>query len=420
MIKKRLGSLYYGWYIVLFAAIGLFFSGPGQTFSVSIFINSYIEEYGWSRSLVSSYYSLATLFAGFSLPFIGRIVDRKGFRFSLILISSLLAFAALWMSFVDVSYMLIFGFYMLRLFGQGSMTLIPNALVPQWFRVNRAKALSLMSLGGVIGSAVIPPLNTWLIINYGLQKAWWFWSIALILMMVPIAYKFVFNYPSDIGLVVDGSDTPKPTEIKFALTIPTSNYSFTLKEAMKTRSFWLMLLTMAIPSMVNTGITFHFISIFAQKGFDLIFAAFILSIVALVSFPMTFIAGFVLDKVKVRYVKAVNYAIYFLAILILLVAKDTLFIVIYAVLHGVFNAFESVSSGVLWPNYFGTKNLGSIRSLTMTSTVIGSALGPLPFAFAYDLFGSYSLILVIMLVFPLLAIVASILSLPPKEPTLQN
>lgn len=414
MIKKRFGKLYYGWYIVLFAAIALFFSSPGQTFSVSIFINSYIEEYGWSRSLVSSYYSLATLFAGFSLPLIGRIVDRKGSRFSLILISSLLALAALWMSFVDVSYMLIFGFYMLRLFGQGSMTLLPYALVPQWFRVNRAKALSLMSLGGVIGSAVIPPLNTWLIINFGLQKAWWFWSITLILIMVPISYKFIFNHPADIGLLVDGSDTPQPTEIKFAYSIPISAHSFTLKEAMRTRSFWLMLLTMAIPSMANTGITFHFISIFAQKGFDPIFAALILSIVALVSFPMTFVAGFVLDKVKVRYVKAANYAIYFMAILFLLVAKDTMFIVIYAVLQGAFNAFESVSNGVLWPNYFGTKNLGSIRSLTMTSSVIGSALGPLPFAFAYDLFGSYSLILVIMLVFPLLGIVASVLSTPPK------
>ena len=35
------------------------------------------------------------------------------------------------MSFVTTSLMLVFGFYMLRLFGQGSMTLLPNALVPQ-------------------------------------------------------------------------------------------------------------------------------------------------------------------------------------------------------------------------------------------------------------------------------------------------
>lgn len=415
MVNKILKSkFYYGWFIVLFAAIGLFFSGPGQTFSVSIFINAYIEKFGWSRSLVSTYYSLATLAAGFTLPFIGRIVDRKGYRFSLVLIASLLAGAALYMSFVTTSLMLVFGFYMLRLFGQGSMTLLPSALVPQWFKVNRGKALSLMSLGGVVGSAVIPPLNTWMIMQFGIQQAWWFWVVALFVIMVPIAQKFIYNHPSDLGLVVDGSPQARVSEIKYSHSIKTSSHDFTLDEAMKTRSFWLMLLTMAIPSMINTGITFHIVSILMQKGYDPIFAAFILSITALVSFPMTFVAGFVLDKVRVQYVKAINYGLYFLAIITLTFTNATMFIILYAVIHGVFNAFESVSTGVLWPNYFGTKNLASIRSLTMTSTVIGSALGPLPFAFAFDAFGSYTLILTIMLIFPLFAIIASILSSPPS------
>jgi MFS family permease len=416
VVNKILKSkFYYGWFIVLFAAVGLFFSGPGQTFSVSIFINAYIEKFGWSRSLVSTYYSLATLAAGFTLPFIGRIVDRKGYRFSLVLIASLLASAALFMSFVNTSILLIFGFFMLRLFGQGSMTLLPNALVPQWFKVNRGKALSLMSLGGVVGSAVIPPLNTWMIMQFGIQQAWWFWVAALVVIMVPIAQKFIYDHPADLGLVVDGSTQAKASEIKYSHSIKTSNHDFTLDEAMKTRSFWLMLLTMAIPSMINTGITFHIVSILMQKGHDPIFAAFILSVTALVQFPMTFVAGFVLDKVKVQYVKAINYALYFIAILALTVSQSTLLIIAYAFMHGVFNAFESVSSGVLWPNYFGTKHLASIRSLTMTSTVIGSALGPLPFAFAFDAFGSYTLILSIMLAFPLFAIIASIVSSPPRR-----
>lgn len=255
--------------------------------------------------------------------------------------------------------------------------------------------------------------------QFGIQRAWWFWVVALLVIMVPIAQKFIYNHPSQIGLVVDGSPQAKTSEIKFSHSIKTSSHDFTLDEAMKTRSFWLMLLTMAIPSMINTGITFHIVSILMQKGYDPIFAAFILSITALVSFPMTFLAGFVLDKVKVQTVKAINYGLYFLAIITLTFNDATLFIVLYAVMHGIFNAFESVSTGVLWPNYFGTKNLASIRSLTMTSTVIGSALGPLPFAFAFDAFGSYTLILIIMLAFPIFAIVASILSSPPSYKALE-
>jgi hypothetical protein len=44
--------------------------------------------------------------------------------------------------------------------------------------------------------------------------------------------------------------------------------------------------------------------------------------------------------------------------------------------------------GVVWANYFGRRYLGSIGSITMAASVIGSALGPIPFGWAYETFGS--------------------------------
>lgn len=76
--------------------------------------------------------------------------------------------------------------------------------------------------------------------------------------------------------------------------------------------------------------------------------------------------------------------------------------------------FDTVSTGVLWPNYFGRKYLGSIRGFTMMAMVIGSSLGPLPFGFVFDLFNGYNEIILIMLIFPLLGSVASFLSPAPK------
>ncbi|WP_205842053.1 hypothetical protein [Natranaerobius trueperi] len=71
---------YYGWVIVLIGALGLFFSGPGQTYSVLIFINYYVSELGWSRSLVSGFYSTATFISGMTIPFIGKSIDKYGHR----------------------------------------------------------------------------------------------------------------------------------------------------------------------------------------------------------------------------------------------------------------------------------------------------------------------------------------------------
>ncbi|MBN2335776.1 MFS transporter, partial [Candidatus Bathyarchaeota archaeon] len=67
MSKSKLpfkSPVFYGWVIVAVSSLVMFFSGPGQTYSVSVFIDSYINEYGWSRSVVSSMYSVGTFSAG--------------------------------------------------------------------------------------------------------------------------------------------------------------------------------------------------------------------------------------------------------------------------------------------------------------------------------------------------------------------
>ncbi|MDP3385728.1 MAG: hypothetical protein Q8S24_00735 [Eubacteriales bacterium] len=71
-------TIFYGWIIVAVGALSLFFSGPGQTYSISIFIDYYIRKFDWSRTAISSFYSIATLISGFSLPFVGRIIDSIG------------------------------------------------------------------------------------------------------------------------------------------------------------------------------------------------------------------------------------------------------------------------------------------------------------------------------------------------------
>jgi MFS family permease len=59
--------------------------------SFAIYIEHFIEDLGVSRSLVSTLYSLGTLIASFSLPFVGRQIDRRGPRVVVGVVSVLLA-----------------------------------------------------------------------------------------------------------------------------------------------------------------------------------------------------------------------------------------------------------------------------------------------------------------------------------------
>ncbi len=281
-------NFFYGWIIVFVGAVGIFFSGPGQTYSISIFIDHYIKDYNWSRSLVSSLYSISTLTAGFCLPIIGRKIDVVGHRKMFVIIPLILSIACLWMSFVMNPLMLGIGFIFLRLMGQGSMTLLSQTLIPQWFIRRRGTALSLIALGGVMASAFMPLLNNWLIINEGVVFAWRVLAMMLIGIMIPLGWVLVRNKPEDTGEYPDGKLTNgKPTKSKENTNLSDSfepdieEHSWTLAEAKKTRAFWFMLFCMIVPSMIITGLTFHMVSIVENKGFTSTFAATVLGTVRL-------------------------------------------------------------------------------------------------------------------------------------------
>jgi MFS family permease len=130
LVNQSRPSFFYGWYIVFIGAMSLFFSGPGQTYSNAIFIDFYILDFNWERSLVTGIFSAATLTAGLLLFLIGHSIDRFGQRPVSLTVSILLAGACIWNSFVISPWMLFIGFFLIRLLGQGSMTLVPNTLIP--------------------------------------------------------------------------------------------------------------------------------------------------------------------------------------------------------------------------------------------------------------------------------------------------
>lgn len=402
---------FYGWIIVFIAILGIFFSGPGQTYSNAIFIDYYIADFGWSRSLVSGIYSAATLAAGLCMFYVGRFVDTFGQRQMSVGVAFLLALACFWNSFVTGPIMLFIGFFLIRLFGQGSMTLVHTTLVPQWFLKYRGRALSFMAVGGFISAAAFPPINAWLMETWNWQTAWQFWGALLLVLFIPLSFFLIRNKPEEVGLVPDGLSMTAFTESN--TTVP--EISWSLPAARKTKTFWLVLLCVSIPSMVNTGLIFHFFSILGEQGISVAQAAFVLSLIAIIGFPSTLIAGIVLEKVQVNIILVYVFAVQAVAMTLLLFTNNIGWALAFGILRGITEGFERVSLNIVWPNYFGREHLGSIKGVAMTATVIGSAFGPLPFAIGYDLTGGYVSIILIMLLFPVLGIVASLLMRSPQN-----
>lgn len=361
---KNKNNFYYGWVIVAVCGLAVFFSGPGQTYSNVAFIDEYIKEFGWSRTEVSSLYSFATLVAGFVMIGVGNFIDRFGQKKMMIIAAIVLALATFFNSFVQNMFMLAIGFFFIRLFGQGSMTLIPNTLVPQWFIRKRGLAFSLMMLGSFSSAMLLPIINVWLISEWGWRFAWQFWGFALLLIFVPIAWIFIRNTPEEMGLSPDGLrlNTSSDEENEGG-DIHVLEDSWTLKEASRTLSFWTLLICVGIPSMVNTGITFHIVSIFKENGLEMGASAMVLSLMAMVGIPMSFVSGLITDRIRTNYILVMIFLVEIILLIFLNNVTTYALAILFGVIWGMSNGLERIGTNVVWSNYFGRRYVGSINGV---------------------------------------------------------
>ena len=396
---------FYGWVIVFLAAFSMFATTPGQSDTFAMFIDSFIEEFGWSRTVVSSMYASATLVSGLTMFLVGRLVDKFGSKKMVIASAVVLGVACFLLSFVISPFMLMVGFFLARLAGKGSLDLSASTLAPQWFRKQRALAIMLVGLGGTAGGMLFPMLNAWLIKSFGWREAYRYLGAGLWLVFVPIILIFLINKPEDVNLLPDNEEQLED-EKEMAVD---HEVSLTQAQAFKTPAFWILTFAIFQASMIGTGIVLHFVSIFGQQGFSMDYTAKILGIKTFIGFATTMLAGLLLDKVKRQHlILAGSLLLSVVSYLLLAFLQNELMVVFYTVISGIAGGLMSLSVGVLKPNLFGRHYLGGISGVTMAINVIGSAIGPLVIGAAFDLTSSYQNIILLSTIFPLVAGISSL------------
>ena len=71
---------------------------------------------------------------------------------------------------------------------------------------------------------------------------------------------------------------------------------------------------------------------------------------------------------------------------------------------------------LVWADYYGRENLGTIRGLTMSVQVGGQALGPVIAGFMFDSFDSYRMPFTVFAAAVFLAGILALAAVPPKAP----
>ena len=410
-INKR---IYYGWVMLAVAFLGMFASGAGQSFTISVFVNPLIEALDISRTSISSAYTLGTLTAAFGLTYLGRLIDRFGARTMLAVVGLLLGISAIGFSTVGNLAALYAMFTAVRIFGQGALMLTSTNLASQWFVRRRGLALSIVNLGFAVSSALYPPVIQYLILRVAWRMAWVWVGLFTWVLLIPISLIFVRSRPEVVGLEPDGGAPVAEEELREnAGEEAHEPANWTAGEALRTPQFWIMALSNAVPSMLITGMVFHQISYFGEQGLHAQVAANVFTVTAIAMVASGLMFGWLLDRFQTRHMMAVSLVFMGMAMYAMLIATTPLLASFYGVLLGAASGSMMMMSSYLWPQYFGRKHLGGVQGVALTISLIGASLGPLPFGLAFDLLGGYRPALVLLSLLPAISSVAVFFTRPP-------
>lgn len=402
-----------GTLILAMASLAVFLSGPGQTYGVSVFIDPMLEEFGWSRSLISSTYSLATLLSAIPLVLIGRQIDRVGNRIVLTISAIVFGVALIGLSRVSGPLGLLVGFAFLRTFGSGVLTLGSRTLTAQWFVRRRGRAFSILGLASALSLAVVPRVSEALISWQGWRTTWTIFAAVMLLGLAPVMARFVRNRPEDVGEYPDGIAPDATASAASSDDGPEEDW--TLHSATRTRSFWALLIAGVVPALVVTGVSFHQISIMTARGLPASLAATTFAIESAVTVIFTIGAGWLVSRYPLRFILSTGQLLLLLALAILLFAHTTAFALMYSAMRGASFGLWGVTADVAWVAYFGRRHLGSIRGVTFAAGIVGAAIGPVPLGVVFDTTGSYNPAILAYMMLPAAASLLVLIARPPAK-----
>ena len=404
--------IYYGWIVWLVALLGAICSSPGQSFSVSLFMDFFIEDFSLDRTTVSSLYGAGTFVASLGLTWVGRRIDALGNRRVGVATGILFFVVLLLCALVNGPIMLFFAFAGMRGLGQGALTLVSSTAVANWFRLRRGFMMALLALAFALFQGIYVNLLRLLLEVMDWRQVFVLLGFCVATLVIPSFALLMRNQPEQYGLLPDdaASGADKRGDVPADI-----EDNWTLKEAMRTPILWVFIAARILPSAWGTGLILHQVSIFALLDHSARVATETFALISLFAAASSLIAGYMIDRVKPSYVAALQMAALLSASILAMLMRETHLLIAYALAFGLGMGIGYVFDGAVWTNLFGRQFQGEIRGFVYTASVIGSALGPAIFGLSFDVSGGYAAVLWLGSGLCLVVLAAALLTPPPRR-----
>ena len=420
---------YYGWIVVAASSTVVFARMAPAITTLTVLIFPMSEALGWSRTLIAGSVSAGAIASLAFSPVVGWAIDRFGARPVLVVSVVCLGVAMVSLAWATLPITFYIAFSVGRIVFHTSAPIGAGTIASRWFIKKRGRAIGMIFLIGAVGGIVFTMLASLMVENYGLKATWI--TIGLVVLIVSVAPSLflVAERPSDIGLLPDGdspvSDTtgePRgPDELgdETGLTVDVpiipqgGDSSWTIGEATRNRTFWIMAAMGFTVFFVHTSIGVHMGAYFRDVGLGPTAAALAVSVSWIVSAIGSLTWGWITDRIPVRYAYSGMFLFQAGSTLYLVFVGGTLGVFLAAALIGVISSGSNVVPSVMYANYFGGTSLGRIRGLGELGVLLGQGTGPVIAGIVFGLQGNYDSIFI---VFVLIALVCSLVVLAAKNP----
>ncbi|MDQ1666680.1 MAG: hypothetical protein QOH75_2711 [Actinomycetota bacterium] len=313
-MPRRRARLHRAWIVAAVAFVALL-GAAGFRATPGALIDPLQAEFGWSRGTISLAVSVNLLLYGLTAPFAAALMNRFGIRRVVVVALLLVAAGSGLTVFMTASWQLVALWGVLVGLGTGSMALAFVATVTgRWFIAQRGLVTGVLTAGGATGQLVFLPVIAWLSLSHGWRAA------ALVvaggaLLVAPLAYLALREYPADLGLAPYGGDAvlPPPAPSRGAARTALGG----LAHAARTRPFWLLAGGFAICGATTNGLVgTHFIPAAHDHGMPTTTAANLLALVGLFDIAGTVLSGWLTDRVDSRLLLGGYYALRGLSLLV--------------------------------------------------------------------------------------------------------
>lgn len=355
------------------------------------------DSLGISQMQTNLIFAIARSEGGLEGPFVGWFIDKWGNK-RILVPAVVLAGIGYILFTVYVHNYWTFALIYLGVISLGNSAGFQHALfagVNNWFNRKRSLAISTLAAISSLGGLAMVPLLNFLIDRRGWRAATLVSGLCYFFIVLPLTYFFK-NKPEDIGLHPDGD--PQPQQIIGSGGRSSEIRGYTVREALRNKSFWLLLLGTGLRMLATMGVLVTVVPILETKGVSRQTAANLTGLMFGINFLSRMIVGYMGDYVPKQYILTVTMILEGTAFLCLFYSGPNIYGLL---LIWMFILFEGLGDGagiIVWAtlgDFFGREKFASLRGIITFSHSWALIASPVFAGWAFDNLGDYQMVLLL-------------------------